>query len=145
MTDAAPARRERARASQALGERILERIALGAPLDTIARQENLTPREAQRLLRAQLAKRAAPDVEDFVKLQIVRLEAMIARLGDNPSPADFAATAALLEVFERLDRYRGFGSGVAAPAEPTEIVKRQIIDKLNHMAARSLAQSAPAQ
>jgi hypothetical protein len=145
MTDAAPARRERARESAALGARILERIALGASLDAIARQENLTPREADKSLRAQLAKRAAPDAEIFVKLQIVRLEAMIARLSDNPAQSDIDATAALLKVFERLDRYYGFGARASAPAEPTEIVKRQIIDKLNRMAARSLAQSAPAQ
>ena len=135
MTNAAPARRERAR----------ESAALGAPLDTIARQENLKPRDAEKLLRAQLAKGFAPEVEEFARLQIVRLEAMIARLGGDPSRTDIAATTVMLKAFERLDRYHGYGAGAAAPVEPTEIVKRQIIDKLNRMAARSLAQSAPAQ
>jgi hypothetical protein len=96
-------------------------------------------------MRAQLAKGFAPEVEEFARLQIVRLEAMIARLGGDASRTDIAATAVMLKVFERLDRYHGYGAGAAAPVEPTEIVKRQIIDKLNRMAARSLTQGAPAQ
>ena len=39
---------------------------------------------------------------------------------------------------------RSVGSTVAAaPVEPTELVKRQIIDKLNRMAAKSLPAGAP--
>ena len=143
MTNAAVARRERARASQALGARILERIALGAALEAVAEQENLTAREAEKLLRAQLGKGFAPEVEDFARLQIVRLEALIARLGADPSRETIQSTAVMLKVFERLDRYHGFGEGAAAPIEPTEVVKRQIIDKLNRMAAQRLAQGAP--
>lgn len=142
MTNAAPARREKARASHALGARILERIALGAALDTVAEQEGVTPREADKLLRAQLGNGFEPEVEEFARLQIVRLEAMIARLSADPSPG---ATAVMLKVIERLDRYHGYGAGVAAPVEPTEVVKRQIIDKLNRMAAQRLAPGAPAQ
>ena len=143
MTHAAPARRERARASQALGARILEKIALGAALDAIAEHENLTPREADRLLRAQLGKGFEPEVEEFARLQIVRLEAMIARLSGEPSPAAIQSAAVMLKVIERLDRYHGYGAGAAAPVEPTEVVKRQIIDKLNRMAAQRLAPGAP--
>jgi hypothetical protein len=145
MTDAALARREKARAFAALGARILSGAALGASLDKIADEENLKPRDVEKLLRAQLAKGFAPSVEEFARLQIVRLEAVIARLGDDPSPAHVAASAVKLKAFERLDRYYGFGAGGAAPEEPTETVKRQIIDKLNRMAARSLVQSSPPQ
>ena len=145
MADAARARRERARASQALGARILEKIALGAALDTVAEQENLTPREADKLLRAQLGKGFEPEVEEFARLQIVRLEAMIARLSGEPSPAAIQSAAVMLKVIERLDRYHGYGAGAAAPVEPTEVVKRQIIDKLNRMAAQRLAQGASPQ
>jgi hypothetical protein len=144
MTDATLARREKARAFAALGARILSAAALGASLDKIASEENLKPRDVERLLRAQLAKGFTPSVEEFARLQIVRLEAVIARLGGDPSPAHVAASSVMLKAFERLDRYYGFGGG-AAPEEPTETVKRQIIDKLNRMAARSLVQSAPPQ
>ena len=143
MTHAAPARSERARASQALGARILEKVALGVALDAVAQQENLTPREAEKLLRAQLGKGFEPQVEDFARLQIVRLEALIARLGADPSPGTIQSAAVMLKVFERLDRYHGYDAGAAAPVEPTELVKRQIIDKLNRMAAKSLAAGAP--
>ena len=145
MTTAALLRRERALASARRGARLLAQLALGISIDEIAERENLTRRETEKILRRQFDDFPVHPADDFAKLQIRRLEVAIGRLSANPAASEIGAAAVLLKVFDRLDRYHGFGNGAGAPNAPSEEVKRRIMDKLNRMAARSLTQNSQAQ
>ena len=142
MSNAANLRRERALASAQRGARLLAQLALGVSIDAIAEKENLTRRETEKILRKQFDNFPIHAAEDFAKLQIRRLEAAVGKLSSSPEAREIGATAVLLKVFDRLDRYHGFGNGASAPMAPSEEVKRRIMDKLNKIAARALTQGS---
>jgi hypothetical protein len=142
MSNAANSRRERALASADRGARLLNQLALGMSVDALAQSERLTRREIEKILRARFDNFPVYAAEDFAKLQILRLEATVARLNADPAANQIHAAAVLLKVFDRLDRYHGFGNGASAPVAPSEEVKRRIMDKLNRIAARSLTQDS---
>lgn len=142
MSNAANLRRERALASAQRGARLLAQLALGMSIDAIAEKENLTRRETEKILRKQFDNFPIHAAEDFAKLQIRRLESAVGKLSSSPEAREIGATAVLLKVFDRLDRYHGFGNGASAPMAPSEEVKRRIMDKLNKIAARALTQGS---
>ncbi len=142
MSNAANLRRERALASAQRGARLLAQLALGVSIDAIAEKENLTRRETEKILRKQFDNFPIHAAEDFAKLQIRRLESAVGKLSSSPEAREIGATAVLLKVFDRLDRYHGFGNGASAPMAPSEEVKRRIMDKLNKIAARALTQGS---
>ena len=142
MTNAANLRRERALASAQRGARLLAQLALGVSIDAIAEKENLTRRETEKILRKQFDNFPIHAAEDFAKLQIRRLESAVGKLSSSPEAREIGATAVLLKVFDRLDRYHGFGNGASAPMAPSEEVKRRIMDKLNKIAARAITQGS---
>ena len=145
MPNAAQARRERARSAEKLGARLLEHLARGAPMEEIAEKENLTRRETEKLLRKQFDGVPVQAVDEFAKLQIRRLEAMIGKLSDMTSEGDMSAVAPLLKVLDRMDRYHGFGKGMAiAPAGPNIFERQRVIDKIDRMAARAALTPTPA-
>ena len=142
MSNAANLRRERALASAQRGARLLAQLALGVSIDAIAEKENLTRRETEKILRKQFDNFPIHAAEDFAKLQIRRLESAVGKRSSSPEAREIGATAVLLKVFDRLDRYHGFGNGASAPMAPSEEVKRRIMDKLNKIAARALTQGS---
>ena len=105
-------------------------------------QIQIDRRETEKILRKQFDNFPIHAAEDFAKLQIRRLESAVGKLSSSPEAREIGATAVLLKVFDRLDRYHGFGNGASAPMAPSEEVKRRIMDKLNKIAARALTQGS---
>jgi hypothetical protein len=68
---AAPARR---------GPKILVALVAGEGVDAIAEKEGLSRKRVETILRDELRRRWVAPAEDYARLQIVRLEAMSARL-----------------------------------------------------------------
>ena len=143
MPNAAPARRERALAAERLGARLLEHLALGASLEDIARQENLTRRAAEKLLRKQLDRFSVQRTDEFAKLQICRLDAMIGTLSVKAREGDVAALSLSLKAIDRMDRYHGFGKSNAAPAASIDVERRRLADKIERLAAATNTETAP--
>jgi len=136
MSNAALARRDRAVASARLRSRLLDHLALGASIEAIARLENLSQRTIQKLLREQFDRIEIRRLDEYAKLQIKRLDAMLAKLADGSAEPNVGAMALLLKVLDRMDRYHGVGRRAAVAAPPDDIARQRLLDKLNRMAAR---------
>jgi hypothetical protein len=128
---AAPARR---------GPRILVALAAGAGLDAVAEKEGLSRKRVETMLRDELRRRWVAPAEDYARLQIVRLEAMTARLAAKAERGDLPAIDRMLKILDRLDRYHGFTRLTpAASASYDEGARERLLTKLNTMAARMIA------
>ena len=143
MSNAAPGRAERASASAALRSRLIDHLALGMPIEAIARREGLRPRVVETLVQKEFDAIEIRRLDQFAKLQIKRLNAMIARLNDGSGEPDVRAMALSLRAFDRMDRYHSLGRGAAIYSPPDETARQRLADKLNRMAERHAAPVLP--
>src|SRR5579862_2727834 len=107
MSDATPSiRTNRQRTS--LAQRVLASLVAGAGVDEISATEQLTRKRTETILRDALRSRWIAPAEEFARLQIARLERMIAKLVDRLQNGDLEAIDRALKIVDRLDRYHGF-------------------------------------
>ena len=126
---AAPARR---------GPQILVALVAGAGVDAIAEKEGLSRKRVEKILRDELRRRWVAPAEDYARLQIVRLEAMSAKLAAKAEKGDLPAIDRMLKILDRLDRYHGFSRLTPATADQYENAHERLMAKINNAAARFL-------
>ena len=126
----APARR---------GAKILLALVAGAGVDAIAEKEGLSRKRVETMLRDELRRRWVAPAGDYARLQIVRLEAMSAKLLAKAEKGDLPAIDRMLKILDRLDRYHGFTRLTPAAPAPDEGARERLLAKLNGMAARMIA------
>ncbi len=107
----APARR---------GPKILVALVAGESVDAIADKEGLSRKRIETILRDELRRRWVAPIEDYARLQIVRLEAMSAKLAAKAERGDLPAIDRMLKILDRLDRYHGFTRLTPAVATNTK-------------------------
>ncbi|MGD1038838.1 MAG: hypothetical protein ABR878_17060 [Roseiarcus sp.] len=127
---AAPARR---------GPRILVALVAGESVEAIAEKEGLSRNRIEKILRDELRRRWVAPAEDYARLQIVRLEAMSAKLAAKVEKGDLPAIDRMLKILDRLDRYHGFTRLTPASSAYDEGARERLLTKLNTMAARMIA------
>jgi hypothetical protein len=128
--NAAPARR---------GPKILVALVAGEGVDAIAAKEGLSRKRIEAILRAELRRRWVAPAEDYARLQIVRLEAMSAKLAAKAEKGDLPAIDRMLKILDRLDRYHGFTRLTPAISDQYEGSRERLLTKLNTMAERMIA------
>jgi hypothetical protein len=118
----------------AIGPRMLDQLATGKSIDQIAQMRNYTRLRVEQFLRAELKTISIRPARDYAKIQIRRLEALVARLTDMTNAGDLAAIDRLLKVLDRLDRYHGFSMRALPDPAQGEISREQLFGKLLHAA-----------
>ncbi len=127
---AAPARR---------GPKIVAALVSGQSVEAIAESERLTRKRVEALLRDELRRRWVAPAADHARLQIVRLEAMAAKLAPMALSGDPPAIDRVLKILDRLDRYHDLGKLAVETAAPHEGGRERLLAKLNAMAERMIA------
>ena len=105
----APARR---------GPQILVALVAGESVDAIAEKEGLSRKRVEIMLRDELRRRWIAPAEDYARLQIARLEAIVGKLKEAAQEGHLPAIDRLLKVMDRLDRYHGFTKLMTLANEP---------------------------
>jgi len=121
-----------------LGPQILAQLVAGASVDEIAQKEALTPKRVEKWLRDELRKRWVAPAQDYGRLQIARLDAILAKLTTKAEEGDIAAIDRILRVLDRLDRYHGFGKLAPAARTYDEHARQKLMEKLDRAATRLL-------
>ena len=125
----------------ARSKRVLSRLVEGASLDEIGKGEKIGRRQAEQLLRGILRKRWVAPAQEFARLQIARLDAMMANLMERMQSGELAAIDRALKIIDRLDRYHGFSKAPFNAIEPYgEEERTKLLNKLNEAAARLKAE-----
>jgi hypothetical protein len=111
---------------------VLNDLMSGKTVDEISQKRNLTPAQVERILRAELKGFSIRPAQDYAKLQIRRLESVIAKLTEKANDGDLGAVDRLMRMLDRLDRYHGFGKTPAKDAKRDgrreESFKRKLAD-----------------
>ena len=127
MTSVERPARNRARVSR--GPAMLAAMINGASLAEIATSEDMPEKRVEKMLRDELRKRWIAPVQDYARLQIVRLEAIATQLKEKSKNGDLPTIDRLLKVMDRLDRYHGFTKLAALGAASREDVREKLIVK----------------
>jgi hypothetical protein len=118
-------------------KRVLSRMVEGASLDEIGSHEKITRGQTEHILRSVLRKRWVAPAQEFARLQIARLDAMMANLIERMQKGELAAIDRALKIIDRLDRYHGFSRAPFHAVEPYgEEERTKLLNKLNEAAAR---------
>lgn len=124
MTPTTRRRRATRRETALRDARIVRALAHGETIDEVAAREGLTLRRARERVSAVVARRAPGPTEDFVAVQIARLnEAMLIAYGAMQD-GNLAAVDRVLKITREYDRYHGLaltlarGAGAAPGPEP---------------------------
>jgi len=133
MSDLNPPSRPR-RARTTIAQRVLASLVAGA--EEISAAGRATGKRTENVLREALRGRWIAPGEDFSRLQIARLERMIARLVDRLQKGDLEAIARALKIVDRLDRYHGFTKGKRFAEQYGEEERARLLKKINDIAAR---------
>jgi hypothetical protein len=112
------------------GPAVLAAMINGASLTEIATSETLSPRRVEKMLRDELRKRWIAPVQEYARLQIVRLEAIANQLKEKSKNGDLPTIDRLLKVMDRLDRYHGFTKLAPLANSSREDVREELIVKL---------------
>ncbi len=101
--------------------RIIDILASGVSVATLAREEGLSVRRMRELIQQIIARREADPPAGFVQLQIARLtDAMLISHGAMMA-GDMRSVDRVVKIVRELDRYHGFGAPTsAAPRFATE-------------------------
>jgi hypothetical protein len=118
----------------AIGPRMLDLLASGKSIDQIAQMRNYTRLRVEQFLRAELRAISIRPARDYAKIQIRRLEALVAKLTDMTNAGDLGAIDLLLKVLDRLDRYHGFSMRGIPDLAQGEISRERLFGKLLHAA-----------
>jgi hypothetical protein len=121
------------------GPLILAALVMGASVDEIATQERLSPKRVEKLLREELRRRWVAPAEDYARLQIVRLEAISAKLAPKAGKGDLPSIDRILRILDRLDRYHGFSKLAPVISDDYAGAHERLMAKINGAAARLLS------
>ena len=135
MSDLNPSTRSK-RARTTLAQRVLASLVAGAGLEEISAAERLTRKRTENILREALRGRWIAPAEEFARLQIARLERMIAKLVDRLQKGDLEAIDRALKIVDRLDRYHGFTKTKRFAEQYGEEERARLLQKINDIAAR---------
>jgi hypothetical protein len=119
-----------------LAQRVLASLVAGAGVDEISAAERLTRKRTENILREALRGRWIAPAEEFARLQITRLERMIAKLVDRLQKGDLEAIDRALKIVDRLDRYHGFTKARRLPERYDDEDRARLLKKLNEVANR---------
>ncbi len=114
MPDATPPNQPKRRRTT-VTQRVLAALVGGAGVEEISTAERLTRTRTEAILREALRSRWIAPAEEFARLQITRLERMIAKLVDPIQKGDLEAIDRALKIVDRLDRYHGFSKAKRLP------------------------------
>ena len=96
--------------------RMVRALARGETIDEVAINEGLTLMRARERVAAAVAKRSLDPTEDFVAIQVTRLdEAMLVAYGAMKD-GNLAAVDRVLKITREYDRYHGLALTLAKPA-----------------------------
>jgi hypothetical protein len=135
MSDTTSSTRSK-RSKAPLAERVLASLVAGAGVDEIGAAERLTRKRTENILRQELRNRWVAPAEEFARLQIARLERMIAKLVDRLQKGDLEAIDRALKIVDRLDRYHGFTKARRLPEQYGDEDRARLLKKLNEVAER---------
>jgi hypothetical protein len=135
MTDTNPSAPSK-NSSSTRTQRVLAALIAGAGVDEIMTAEKLTRKRTESILRQELRERWIAPVEEFARLQIARLERMIARLVDRLQKGDLDAIDRALKIVDRLDRYHGFNKTRLFAERYGEEDRARLLKRLNEVAER---------
>ena len=127
------------------GPRILAALLNGASLEKIAEQEAISLKRVEKLLRDELHKRWVAPAQDYARIQVARLETLLAKLTSQAENGEIAAIDRILRVLDRLDRYHGFGKLMPVERESDEEIHKRLMEKLDRAAGRLLPPPPEAQ
>jgi hypothetical protein len=123
-------------------KRVLAEVVKGASLEEIRAREKITIKQMEQILRNVLRKRWVAPAQEFTRLQIARLDAMLAKLIERMEDGELRAIDRALKIIDRLDRYHGFSRAPFAAIEPYgEEERTKLLNKLNEAAARLKAET----
>jgi hypothetical protein len=135
MTDENPSTRPNG-STPTLTQRVLAALIAGAGVDEIRAAERLTVKRMENILRRELRARWVAPAEEFARLQIARLERMIAKLVEPIQNGDLKAIDRALKIVDRLDRYHGFTKAKRLPEQYDDEDRARLLKKLNEIADR---------
>jgi hypothetical protein len=110
---------------------VLAAMINGATLTQIAASEEIPLKRIEKMVRDELRKRWIAPVQEYARLQIVRLEAIANQLKDKSKNGDLPTIDRLLKVMDRLDRYHGFTKLAPLATASREDVREELIAKLD--------------
>ena len=120
------------------GPRILAALLTGASVEKIAEQETMSPKRVEKLLRDELHNRWVAPAQDYARLQVARLEPILAKLTAKAQKGDIAAIDRILRVLDRLDRYHGFGKLTPVARVHDDEARKRLFERLDRAAGRLL-------
>ena len=139
MTDTNPSTGSKPSRST-LTRRVLSALVAGAGVDEISTAEKLTRKRTEAILREALRNRWIAPAEEFARLQIARLEQMIAKLRERVRNGELEAIDRALKIVDRLDRYHGFSKGRPLPEQYGEEERARLLKKVNEIVERLKAE-----
>jgi len=113
-----------------LGPKVLAALVSGASVQEIAASEGLPNKKVEKLLRDELRKRWVAPAQDYARLQIARLEAILAKLKLKTGEGDLRVIDRILRIHDRLDRYHGFGRLLPGAKPLDEEARKRLVDQL---------------
>lgn len=114
-------------------ERIFARMRDGWSYDEIAREEEVTAERIRQIVSEALRKRVVDTAADHARLQLARLERVMAHAGEALAQGDLRAGALYLRTIDRLDRYQ---KTAAVIERDEEEIRERLLAKLNAAAKR---------
>jgi len=130
--------RARKTARPKFGPQILAALISGASVEHIAKTYGLPGKRVEKLLRDELQKRWIAPAQEYGRLQIVRLEGILAKLILKAEDGDLAAIDRILRVLDRLDRYHGFGKRAPIVHSYDDEARKRLFERLDRAAGRAL-------
>ena len=121
------------------GPRILAALLTGASVEKIAEKQAISPKRVEKLLRDELHKQWIAPAQDYARIQVARLETMLAKLTAKAEKGDIAAIDRILRVLDRLDRYHGFGKLTPVVRVDDDESRKRLFERLDRAAGRLLS------
>jgi len=120
------------------GPTILAALLMGASVEKIAEKEAISPKRVEKLLRDELHKRWVAPAQDYARIQVARLDTILAKLTAKAEKGDIAAIDRILRVLDRLDRYHGFGKLTPVVRVYDDESRKRLFERLDRAAGRLL-------
>jgi hypothetical protein len=76
--------------------------------------------------------------QDYARIQVARLDAILAQLTAKAEEGDIAAIDRILRVLDRLDRYHGFGKLKPVVRAYDDDARKRLLERLDRAAGRLL-------
>ncbi len=136
MPPAAKLRSVRRTAPPAQGSRVLDDLMAGLGVGAIAQARQCTPARIEKILRVELQAISIRPAQDYAKLQIGRLEAMVGKLIEKANDGELTAVDRILKILDRLDRYHGFAKLAPTNSPSDDQAYQELMKKLSDLIAR---------